>query len=183
MLPEPLKPDDPRVEHKFLTIPGTGIRYHYMLGRPATTPTQTILLIHGFPDLAMGWRYQIPYLMSLNLQVIVPDMLGYGQTSAPEAKEEYTYKKMCAHMVAIIRDVVPGDSKVLLGGHDWGGYTAWRLAMWYPDLFLGVFSLAVHFTPPTREPVRLDDLVKRLPSLRYQQQLSGPQLEKDLDFL
>ncbi|KAH7027407.1 Alpha/Beta hydrolase protein [Microdochium trichocladiopsis] len=183
MAPDALTPTDPRVQHKFIPIPGTDITYHCLLATPSggSKPRATILLIHGFPDIALGWRYQVPYLLSLNLRVIVPDMLGYGQTSAPMAREVYTYKNMCTHMAHIVKTIVdrPGE-KVLLGGHDWGGYTAWRLAMWYPELFLSVFSFAVHFTPPTRRLVTVDDLLKILPSLAYQKQLIAPDLEAAL---
>lgn len=36
--------------------------------------------LHGFPDLSMGWRYQIPMLADMGLRVIAPDCLGYGRT-------------------------------------------------------------------------------------------------------
>ena len=68
----------------------------------------------------MGWRYQVPYLLSLNLQVVVPDMLGFGQTSAPEPAEEYTLKKMSAHIATLIKEVT--DQPIILGGHDWGAW-------------------------------------------------------------
>lgn len=180
MAPDALKPDDPRMTRRFIQIPETDITYHCMIARPPGAPTHTVLLMHGWPDIGMGWRFQVPYLVSLNLQVIVPDMLGYGRTSAPQAVEEYSFKRMSGHMAAIIQEIVPGE-KVILGGHDWGGYMAWRLAMWHPELFHCVFSLAVHYTPPNREEVDLDSLVKRLPTLRYQQQLAGPDLERTVD--
>lgn len=66
----------------------------------------------------MGWRYQVPYLVSLGLKVIVPDMLGYGKTSAPESPDEYTMKKMASHIAAVIK--ANADQPVILGGHDWG---------------------------------------------------------------
>lgn len=40
----------------------------------------TVFLIHGWPDLSYGWRYQIPFLIQQNMQVVVPDMMGYGRT-------------------------------------------------------------------------------------------------------
>lgn len=36
--------------------------------------------IHGWPDLSMGWRYQIPLLVNLGFRVVAPDMMGYGGT-------------------------------------------------------------------------------------------------------
>lgn len=68
----------------------------------------------------MGWRNQVPYLLSLGLQVVVPDMLGYGQTSAPESFKEYTMKKISSHIATVIKEVT--DQPIILGGHDWGGW-------------------------------------------------------------
>ena len=42
--------------------------------------TATLFQIHGFPDISMGWRYQIPMLLSLGLRVVAPDCMGYGRT-------------------------------------------------------------------------------------------------------
>lgn len=36
--------------------------------------------VHGWPDLSLGWRYQIPLLVNLGFRVVVPDMMGYGGT-------------------------------------------------------------------------------------------------------
>ena len=37
-----------------------------------------IYLIHGWPDLSLGWVKQIAYLAKLGYRVIAPDMRGYG---------------------------------------------------------------------------------------------------------
>ncbi|KAI1374605.1 epoxide hydrolase [Hypoxylon crocopeplum] len=169
-----LVPNDPRVEHKFKSF-GGDIKYHYMLAKPEGKPTATVLLIHGFPDLGMTWRYQVPYLLSLNLQVIVPDMLGYGQTSAPDAIEEYTMKKMTAHMVAIVKEVT--DQPIILGGHDWGGFFVWRMTRHYPELIRAVFSVCVPYWPPSPVKISLEDMVARMPNFTYQLQLASPVAE------
>ncbi|KAI1635566.1 hypothetical protein F4809DRAFT_642312 [Biscogniauxia mediterranea] len=71
-----LVPNDPRVEHKFFEV--GEFSYYYMLAQLAGKTVGTIVLLHGWPDLALGWRFQIPFLASLGLQVLAPDMLGYG---------------------------------------------------------------------------------------------------------
>ncbi|KAL7626911.1 hypothetical protein AAE478_003685 [Parahypoxylon ruwenzoriense] len=168
-----LVPNDPRVEHKFTSF--GDIRYHYMLAKPKGNPIATVLLIHGWPDLGMGWRFQVPFLLSLNLQVIVPDMLGYGQTSAPDPAEEYTFKKISAHMAAIVKENT--DQPIILGGHDWGGFFVWRMARLYPELIRAVFSICVPYWPPSPVKVSLEETVKKLPNFRYQLQLSSPVAE------
>ncbi|RYC64764.1 hypothetical protein CHU98_g1457 [Xylaria longipes] len=164
-----LAPNDPRVEHKFTEV--GGFKYHYMLAKPDGTPTATVLLIHGWPDLGMGWRNQVPYLLSLNLQVVVPDMLGYGQTDAPDSPEEYTMKKMTAHMVQLIKQVT--DQPIILGGHDWGALFVWRMAQYYPELIRCVFSVCVPFLPPSSVKMTIPELVAKMPNFTYQLQLAG----------
>ncbi|KAK7744419.1 hypothetical protein SLS62_010143 [Diatrype stigma] len=161
--------NDPRVQHKFTTI--GDLTYHYMLAKPEGTPIATVVLIHGWPDLGMGWRNQVPYLLSLNLQVVVPDMLGYGQTSAPASHEEYTVKKMSGHIATIIKEVT--DQPIILGGHDWGAWFVWRLTRYYPELIRGVFSICVPYRPPQPVKVTLEQVVARAPSWRYQLQIAS----------
>ncbi|KAI2637397.1 alpha/beta-hydrolase [Xylaria nigripes] len=164
-----LTPNDPRVEHKFAQI--GGFKYHYMLAKPVGKPTATILLCHGWPDLGMGWRNQVPFLVSLNLQVIVPDMLGYGQTDAPHSAEEFSMKKMASDMVQLVKEVTP--EPIILGGHDWGGAFVWRMARFHPELIRGVFSICVPYIPPSPVQVALPEMVKQLPNFTYQLQLAG----------
>lgn len=114
----------------------------------------------------MGWRFQVPYLASLGLQVIVPDMLGYGQTSAPDSPSEYTMKKMTSHIAALIKSNT--DKRVILGGHDWGGAFAWRMAIYYPDLIQAVFSFCVPYAPPSPSFITPQDAVQHMPNFRYQ---------------
>jgi pimeloyl-ACP methyl ester carboxylesterase len=64
--------------------------------------TPTLLCIHGFPDLWYGWRYQIRPWVNRGYRVIAPDMLGYGGSSKPEDVAEYTTKKLCADLVALL---------------------------------------------------------------------------------
>lgn len=41
---------------------------------------ENIEQVHGFPDISIGWRYQIPMLLDMGFQVIAPDLMGFGQT-------------------------------------------------------------------------------------------------------
>ncbi|KAJ2999371.1 hypothetical protein NUW58_g9 [Xylaria curta] len=173
MATESLVPNDPRVVHKKFTIGDH--TYHYMLAKPKGLPIATVVLIHGWPDLGMGWRFQVPYLQSLGLEVIIPDMLGYGQTSAPDSYEEYTIKKMTAEIAALIR--ANTAHPVILGGHDWGGAFVWRMAMYYPQLVRAVFSFCVPYFPPEPVIVSTEELVKAMPKFRYQLFLADGSVE------
>jgi soluble epoxide hydrolase / lipid-phosphate phosphatase len=179
MAVDKLKTDDARVQHQHVNIRGK--KYHYILGEPQDgRPVATILLLHGFPDLSMGWRYQIPLLMSLGLRVVAPDSLGYGQTDSPQALEAYSMKSTANDMAELARHFVGADGQILLGGHDWGATLAWHLCLWHADLVKAVFGLCVPYQPPLPVYLDLPALVKRLPNFTYQVQLAGPDVEREI---
>ncbi|KAL1866827.1 hypothetical protein VTK73DRAFT_4476 [Phialemonium thermophilum] len=183
MAPEKLKPDDPRVEHRTAQI--NGKTYYYLLGLPpgVTSPVATVLLIHGWPDLAFGWRYQVPFLLSLGMRVIVPDMIGYGRTDAPANDlRAYSFRSISKDMAALVRHVLPDDPNpsVVVGGHDWGGFLVWRLALWQPTLVRAVFSVCTPYAPPLPEWLEPEAYVARIPNFRYQLQLASGEVERYL---
>ncbi|KAI9152327.1 Epoxide hydrolase srdG [Paramyrothecium foliicola] len=165
---------DLRVKHEFLLVKDD-IEYHYLLASPESQPLATVLLLHGWPDLGLGWRFQVPHLLSQNIQVIVPDMLGYGETSAPQDAKHYSLKSVAADLVCIIRNVT--SEPVFVGGHDWGSIVAWRLALYYPDAVRGVFGFSVPFFPPLPVVASLKQLVEQNPNLSYQLQAASGEAE------
>ena len=42
------------------------------------------LCLHGFPEHAHSWRYQMPLLASLGYEVWAPNLRGYGRSSRPD---------------------------------------------------------------------------------------------------
>ncbi|KAK3302167.1 uncharacterized protein B0T15DRAFT_487392 [Chaetomium strumarium] len=180
-----LTPTDPRVQHHTYTIPASKRTYHYLLAEPSTgaPAAATVLLVHGFPDLAFGWRYQVPHLLSLNLRVIVPDMVGYGRTDAPQELAAYSFKSAVDDLVALVSHVQGKGAdeqpeKFVLGGHDWGGVVVWRFALWYPELLRCVFSVCTPFFPVGDVYVPTAEMVKRMPSFGYQLQWEGTEVDK-----
>ncbi|KAK4196631.1 putative epoxide hydrolase [Triangularia verruculosa] len=176
-----LVPNDTRVKHHTTTLP-SGHTYHYLEALPSGTPAATVVLVHGFPDLSFGWRYQIPYLTSLSLRVIVPDMLGYGLTSAPSPIPPYSYKSLCADLAALIKLTSP-DSPIILGGHDWGGAIVWRFALRHPELLTGVFSICTPYNAPNSQGYLPKKTVieQFLPNFAYQLQFEDTALEEKIN--
>lgn len=58
-------------------------------------------------------------------------MLGYGGSDKPDDIAEYTTKRLCNDLAALLDH--EGIPKVVIVGHDWGAQTAWRFALWYPN--------------------------------------------------
>ncbi|SCO54727.1 related to epoxide hydrolase [Fusarium fujikuroi] len=151
-----LVPSDPRVATSASTVDGKS--YSYIRAIPTSDPIQTIFLLHGFLDLSFGWRHQIPYLASIGYQVIALDLLGCGGSDKPHNLKNYTFKSVANDIKALAKSLV-GEEQIILGGHGLGGAIVWRTAMWYPDLVLGIFSIAAPFLPPLTAFLAPDDPV------------------------
>ena len=93
----------------------------------AGTGGRLALLLHGFPESAYSWRYQIPLLARLGYRVWAPNLRGYGKTDKPGGISEYTLDKLGQDVADLID--ASGARSVLLCGHDWGGMIAWHFAM------------------------------------------------------
>jgi len=85
------------------------------------------LLLHGFPELAFSWRYQIAALADAGYEVWAPNLRGYGNSSKPEDVSAYSIDKLLDDIAALI-DAADRD-RVILVGHDWGAVQAWMFAI------------------------------------------------------
>ncbi|RAL58042.1 hypothetical protein DID88_009537 [Monilinia fructigena] len=134
----------------------------------------TIFLIHGWPDMAFGWRYQIPALQALNFRVVAPNMQGYSSSSSPQELSAFTYKTAADDVAALAKAI--GVSSIILGGHDWGGAIVYRIALHYPELIAAVFSVCTPFFPPQQQYVPMTVRA----NFKYQLQLQGPDVEREI---
>lgn len=178
MAVDKLKPNDPRAQSATATVRGK--TYHYLHAKPTGPPRATAVLVHGWPDLSFGWRYQVPYLLSLGLQVIVPDMLGYGGTDAPQDLALYSLKSVSDDLAELVRQLLGQGERIILGGHDWGGMLVWRFALWHPEMLKGVFSICTPYVPVSAEFVDIPAMIEKLPNFKYQAQLAGPDVEREI---
>ncbi len=119
-----------------------------------------VILMHGWPELGLSWRHQVPALVQAGYRVAVPDMRGYGESDKPEAAQAYTLDTVADDMQAVARAL--GHPRWVAVGHDWGAPAAWRCALRFPDSVMGVFCLSVpHSGPP---PIPFFDIIdKRYP--------------------
>ncbi|MGI9642152.1 MAG: alpha/beta fold hydrolase [Acidimicrobiia bacterium] len=85
------------------------------------------LLLHGFPECAFSWRFQIPMLAEMGYEVWAPNMRGYGGTSKPPAVSDYHIDLLLADIGSLVD--VSGHEQVVLVGHDWGAAIAWMAAI------------------------------------------------------
>lgn len=170
--------NDPRVSFRSAHLNGYTYGYLFSPASPSVPNRGTVFLIHGFPDLSMGWRYQIPFLTGLGLDVVAPDCMGYGRTDSPRYNmQAYTYKRVSDDIAELCRQM--GLSQIILGGHDWGGAIVYRVAQYYPQLIGAVFSICTPYFPPNVKYEPLGVLVqKRLRNFGYQEHFASGEIEE-----
>ena len=105
----------------------TGVVLDVTIGGPEGAPA--IIFLHGFPESARTWRYQLEDLAK-DYRIVAPDQRGYARSSKPEGVENYTPDKPIADLFALA-DVLDIDRFTLVG-HDWGGAIAWGAALSNP---------------------------------------------------
>ncbi|KAF2762591.1 alpha/beta-hydrolase, partial [Pseudovirgaria hyperparasitica] len=127
---------------KTYTIPSTSHTYSY-ISIPATTKPHTLLFLHGFPSHAPDFIHQITHFSNSGYGVLVPDLLGYGHTSAPTDVAAYTLKNMSAELAQLIRHATPTERRVVGVGHDFGATLLSRAVAYHPELFSALVFLSV----------------------------------------
>lgn len=90
------------------------------------------LCLHGFPEHAFSWRFQMPLLARLGYRVWAPNLRGYGASDSPPGMQDYQIETLVGDVAGLID--AAGARETLLIAHDWGGLLAWNAAMRHPRL-------------------------------------------------
>ena len=109
---------------EYRVVEANGLRFRVA---EAGTGNRLALCLHGFPEAAFSWRYQLPVLAEQGYRVWAPDLRGYGGTERPPAVSDYAMEHLAADVAGLIDAAAP--SEVTLIGHDWGAGVAWHVAI------------------------------------------------------
>ena len=85
------------------------------------------LCLHGFPEHAISWRFQMPLLSDLGMKVWAPNLRGYGNSAAPMGIDDYSIEKLVDDVAGLI-DAADCEHVTVIA-HDWGGMIAWYFAI------------------------------------------------------
>jgi soluble epoxide hydrolase/lipid-phosphate phosphatase len=133
-----------------------GYKYNYYIS-PAAAHKPTILLLHGWPDSAELWTdLATKYLQPAGYGLVVPDCLGYGDTSKPTDPRAYAWTGMTQDLCEIL-DAEKVD-KVISAGHDWGSTLAQRFWIFHPERCCGLAIVNVAYRGKPLGPTNLDQL-------------------------
>ena len=141
-----------------------------------------VVLAHGFPDLALTWRLQVPALVDAGYRVVAPDMRGYGASACPPRVESYRVDAVGADLVGLLDH--EGVERAHFVGHDWGAASTWPLGLSHPDRVLSLTGLSVPYAPPSPAPPT--EIFRRrigedFYMLRFQSEEAPAELERDVE--
>jgi pimeloyl-ACP methyl ester carboxylesterase len=123
---------------------------HERPGRPS------LLLLHGFPELAYSWRKVMPALADSGYHVIAPDQRGYGRTTGWDPA--YDGDLGSFRLFNLVRDArgllarlgIREVAAVI--GHDFGSPVAAYAALLRPDIFRAAVMMSAPFAGPPLLP-------------------------------
>src|SRR5499426_2720761 len=118
-----------------------------------------IIFVHGWPELSVSWRHQLPCFASLGFRAIAPDMRGYGRSSVYHNHADYALEHIVQDMLELLDAL--GQEKVVWIGHDWGSPVVWSLASHHPDRCHAVANLCVPYFAKGFIPANFLPLVDR----------------------
>ncbi len=133
-------------EHQLLSVNGITLSL-YATGPQTGRP---VWLLHGFPECWYSWRQQAQALAHAGYRVLIPEMRGYGQSSAPAEPEAYALLTLCADIQAAMDHF--GHDQVCVVGHDWGAPVAWHLALLEPQRVSVLGAMSVPFGGRPKRP-------------------------------
>src|SRR5262245_12525766 len=113
----------------------------YLAAGPENGPL--IIFLHGWPELSISWRHQLPALASLGFRAIAPDMRGYGRSRVYSRHEDYAQEHIVRDILELLQSL--GREKAVWVGHDWGSPVAWNLASHHPEHTEAVANLCVPY--------------------------------------
>ena len=116
---------------------GGTLRVHYVREGDPSAPV--VLLMHGEPSWSYLYRTMIPVLTGAGLQIVAPDLVGFGRSDKPAERTDYTFARHVEWMRELLFDRLD-LTDINLVCQDWGGLIGLRLVGEHPDRFARVVA-------------------------------------------
>lgn len=124
----PLVPMPYTIHFLPLHIEQQRVQMAYMDVKAERPNGQTVLLLHGKNFNGYYWKQVIPWLQKKGFRVLVPDQVGWGNSSYPII--HYSFHQLACN-TRLLLDTLKIDKAIVIG-HSMGGMLAVRLALMYP---------------------------------------------------
>ena len=126
-------------EPNYVEIPSADLgflRMHYLDEGPSTGPV--VLMLHGNPTWSFLYRHLIGPVAAAGYRVIVPDMIGFGRSDKPAARDAYSFDRFVSWMRAFVTALNLKD--ITLVCQDWGGPIGLRALAEEPERYAAVLA-------------------------------------------
>jgi haloalkane dehalogenase len=145
-------------DERFDALPGYGFEPHYVeVGElrvhyvdEGPRDGAVVLCLHGEPSWSYLYRKMIPPLVGAGLRVVAPDLVGFGRSDKPAAREDYTYQRHVDWMAGFLDAL--GLRDLTLFCQDWGGLIGLRLVAEDPQRFARVVASNTFLPTGDRPP-------------------------------
>jgi pimeloyl-ACP methyl ester carboxylesterase len=113
-----------------------------------------VIFLHGFPELAFSWRFQLPAIAEAGFRAIAADQRGYGRSSVPPNVEDYGIDCLIGDVLGLLDTL--GLERATFVGHDWGAFVLWHMSLLCPERMDRQAILNIPFWPrPPIDPIAL----------------------------
>lgn len=146
-------------------------------GRDDATRDHTVVLVHGFLDLAWGFAPLVDRGLAERYHVVAPDMRGHGDSDRVGAGGYYHFMDYVADLASVIEQV--GRSRVSLVGHSMGGSISAYFTGSFPDRVHRLALLEGLGPPedPTPNPTRVASWIRAWKRTREAEPKAYPSVE------
>jgi pimeloyl-ACP methyl ester carboxylesterase len=116
---------------------------------------RAVLLLHGIPGAGAVWR-EVTRLLSDRFQVVVPDLVGFGESARTDELHALWADAQAAAVVALMKDLHIDHAMVV--GHDFGGPVAGHLVAQAPEKVAGLVLASTNTFGDTPIPFPLSGI-------------------------
>jgi haloalkane dehalogenase len=113
-----------------------GLRIHHVDEGPRDA--EVVLMLHGEPSWSYLYRKLIPVITAAGHRAIAPDLVGFGRSDKPAARDDYTYQRHVDWMRLAVEAL--DLRRITLVCQDWGGLIGLRLVAGMPERFSRVVA-------------------------------------------
>jgi pimeloyl-ACP methyl ester carboxylesterase len=127
----------------------TGLAYHVLEWGGDEAHDHTVLLLHGFLDIAWSWRATVEAGLAGRFHVLAPDFRGHGDSDRVGAGGYYYFADYLADVHALVKQAA--RTRLSIVGHSMGGSVAGYYAGSFPSR-LHRLALLEGLGPPAQSP-------------------------------
>jgi pimeloyl-ACP methyl ester carboxylesterase len=113
--------------------------------------SNTIVLLHGFPELSYSYRFLMILLSKQGYYCIAPDQRGYGKTQSikKEKINNFSVVNLAKDVFELLKRLKINKYHII--GHDFGSYVSSYIALFYPKYILSLTIMSMPFGGPIRK--------------------------------